>query len=50
MNGLAAWEKHPPGYEHAMQYISGLRKEADTIYTKFYHQKCTSKQHLKFGN
>jgi hypothetical protein len=31
LNGLAVWEKHPLGYEHAMRYISDIRKEADTI-------------------
>jgi len=46
LNGLAVWEKHPLGYRHAMQYVSDIRKEADTICTKFYHQKCTYKQHL----
>ena len=49
LNGLAVWKKHPLGYEHAMQYISDIRNEADTICTKLYHRKCTLEQHLKYG-
>ena len=49
LNGLAVWEKHPLGHEYAMQYVSDIRKEADTICTKFYHRKCTSGQHLQYG-
>jgi len=47
--GLADWKKHPLLYEHAASYVSDTRKEADTICTKFYHRKCTSRQHLKYG-
>jgi len=49
LNGLAVWEKHPLGHKHAMQYVSDIRQEADTICTKFFHQNCTYKQHLKYG-
>jgi len=49
LNGLAVWEKHPLGHKHAMQYISDIRKEADTICTNLYHRKCVSEQHLKYG-
>ena len=33
--GLANWKKHPLEYEHAASYVSDIRKEADTICTKF---------------
>jgi hypothetical protein len=47
--GLAVWQKHPLGHEHAMRYVADIRKEADTICTKSYHRNCTAKQHLLYG-
>ena len=49
LTGLAVWEKHPLGYEHAMHYVSDIRKETDTICTKLYHRDCIYNQHLKYG-
>jgi hypothetical protein len=49
LNGLAIWEKHPLGYEHAMIYVSDIRRNADTICTKIFHKNCTHEQHLKHG-
>ena len=49
LKGLATWEKHPLGYEHAMQYISDIRKDADAICTKFYHQNCSFELHQQYG-
>jgi hypothetical protein len=47
--GLANWEKHPLEYEHAASYVSDIRKDADTICKKRYHQNCVYKQHLNYG-
>jgi hypothetical protein len=47
--GLANWKKHPLGYNHAVSYVSDIRKEADTICTKLFHQNCIYKQHLNYG-
>ncbi len=49
LEGLALWEKHPLGYEHAMLYISDIRKDTDTICTKLYHQNCSYEQHKQYG-
>jgi hypothetical protein len=49
LNGLAIWEKHPLGYDHAMQYVSDIRTSADSICKKFFHQNCVYKQHLNYG-
>jgi hypothetical protein len=48
--GLASWEKHPLEYEHAMQYVSDMRKEADNICKKSFHRNCVYDIHKKYGN
>ena len=49
LNGLAAWKKHPLGYEHAMQYVSDIRQDADTICHKFFHADVRYDSHKKYG-
>jgi hypothetical protein len=49
LTGLAVWKKHPLGYEHAMEYVSDIRQEADTICKKSHHFKAELNLHKKFG-
>ena len=47
--GLANWEKHPLEYNHAASYVSDIRKSADSICKKHFHQNCIYKQYLNYG-
>jgi hypothetical protein len=47
--GLVNWEKHMLEYNHAASYISDIRKDADTICIKYFHQNCRHQQHLNYG-
>lgn len=48
--GLANWEKHPLEYEHAMQYVSDIRKDSDLICKKSYLRNCVYSLHKKYGD
>ena len=47
--GLVTWKKHPLDFDHAKQYVADIRKDADTICTKFYHQNCSFELHKQYG-
>jgi hypothetical protein len=49
LNSLAVWRKHPLGHEHAMKYVSDIRKDADMICKNYFHPNCTYEQHLNYG-
>jgi hypothetical protein len=48
--GLAMWEKHPLGYEHAMSYVGDIRYVCDHLDKQTYHRDTVNNTHKRYGS
>ena len=47
--GLIEWKKHPLEPNHAIQYVSEIRKECDTLDKRIIHINAIYDIHRKYG-
>jgi len=47
--GLATWERHPLGYDFAIQYVADIRNVCDKLSYKPIHLNATYEIHKKYG-
>ena len=49
LTGLIGWKKHPLEVEHAMKYVSEIRRVCETLDTKTFHFNVLYASHKRFG-
>ncbi len=47
--GLANWDKHPLGIEHALSYYDDIRDTCDKLDQSSYHAPAQYPAHIKYG-